>query len=155
MGQKAPLRRRQHHGPGLAKARSVALRHRQRPPTLSRELEELILELAERMSEGAVREAADGDAYFGSTMFSVNLSLLEARWRGPLPREELREVLEGSVRLRLRLGRIARAEAAHRAPARDFGCAEIETQMTLVDDALHFDVDIEMPIVAPAIAAKL
>jgi len=134
-------------GPGLAKATRAALRRRPGGWALSRDAEETIFALAERMSEGSVRRGDDGsDTYYGSTMFTVPLDALRARWRSTLPVETLRDLVEGSVRVRLRAMRIARAEAAHRVPDQGFGTAQVETRVAIVDDSLHLDVDLEVPL---------
>lgn len=137
-------------GPGLAKAtRGGTIRERQGAKALSREAEELIFRLAEILSEGSIRETAEGSTYFGSCMLTVELARLEASWRGPLDpagREALRVAVEGSVRVKLRAMRIACAEAAHRVPDRAFGTASVETRVMIRDAQLHIDVDVEVPL---------
>lgn len=137
-------------GPGLAKAtRGGTVRERAGSRALSREAEELIFRLAEILSEGSIRETADGATYFGSCMLTVELGRLEEGWRGPLDpdgREALRLAVEGSVRVKLRAMRIACAEAAHRVPDRAFGTASVETRVMIRDAQLHIDVDVEVPL---------
>ncbi|HJK93846.1 MAG TPA: hypothetical protein RMH85_04830 [Polyangiaceae bacterium LLY-WYZ-15_(1-7)] len=135
--------------PGLAKATRGATWRRRGGEALTREAEELLFALAERMSEGSVREAGAQPTYFGSTMFTIDLETFSARWRGGLDaegRERLRASVEGSVRVRLRAMRIACADAAHRVPDRGFGTALVETQVSLRGDQLHLDVDVEVPL---------
>ena len=139
-GPKTPAR-----GPGLAKATRGALRQGEMR-ALSREAEELLFRHTERMSEGSVRAGPDGDTYFGSTMFTVDLSAVAASWRGELDREQLAALIDGSVRVRVRLMRLACAEAAHRVPGRQFGTAQVETSVEVVGDKLHLDVDLEVPL---------
>ncbi|MEM9070177.1 MAG: hypothetical protein AAGE52_16840 [Myxococcota bacterium] len=136
--------------PGLAKAtRGSRLRERIAGVALSRQAEETIFQTAEVMSEGSVREGPEGATYFGSTMLTVDLERLRQTWRGALDtldRERLRRAVEGSVRVKLRAMRIARAEAAHRLPDRSFGTAAVETVVHLRGSQLHIDVDLEVPL---------
>ncbi len=129
--------------PGLAKARRGAFL---KAGVLSREAEVWLMRLCGRMSEGEVRTLPSGDAYFGSTMFSVDLHALEREWRGSLNREALRVAVEGSVRMRIRLMRLAQADATQRVPTRVWGTTETETRVYRQGEALHIDVDIEAPL---------
>ena len=113
---------------------------------LSREGEELLFALAERMSEGEVRDTRGGRAYFGSTMWTVRAGDLAPHWRGTLDLEQLQRTLQGSVRVRLRAMRLACADAAHRAPSEPFGTAIVETRISVVEDRLHIDTDVEVPL---------
>ncbi len=139
-----------HRGPGLAKARRGSrVRGRHPGEALSRQAEEDLFVCSEVMSEGSIRCGPEGDTYFGSTMFTVDLGRLARSWRGPLDgteRERLRRMVEGSVRVKLRAMRIACAEASHRLPDRLFGTAAVETTVHLRGEQLHIDVDIEVPL---------
>ena len=104
------------------------------------------MRLCLRMSEGDVREAPEGDSYYGSTMFSIDLMELQRQWRGPLDRDALRNAVEGSVRVRLRLMRLAVADAKQRVPERIWGTSISETRVYLKGDALQMDVDVEAPL---------
>lgn len=126
--------------PGLAKARRGAFL---RSGVLSREAEVLLMRLISRLSEGSVRQEASGDSYFGSTMFSVDLDVLAASWRGTLDREALRSAVEGSVRMRIRLMRLSAADAKQRLPGRIWGTTTSETRVAIQGDSLHIDVDVE------------
>ncbi len=130
-------------GPGLSKARRGACLKR---GALTREGEELLFALAERMSEGEVRQTRGARAYYGSTMLTVHARDLAPRWRGELDLSVLRAAIDGSVRVRLRAMRLACADAAHRAPSEALGTAIVETRITQVDDRLHIDVDVEVPL---------
>jgi hypothetical protein len=134
-------------GPGLSKAsRGAALRK----GILTREGEELLFALAERMSEGEIRDddrcEPSGRCYFGSTMLTLKASRLAPHWRGPLELEALQRAVAGSVRVRLRAMRLACADAAHRAPTERFGTAIVETHISVVEACLHIDVDLEVPL---------
>ena len=104
------------------------------------------MRLISRLSEGSVRSEASGDSYFGSTMFSVDLEVLAASWRGTLDREALRSAVEGSVRMRIRLMRLSAADAKQRVPDRICGTTTSETHVALQGDSLHIDVDVEAPL---------
>lgn len=135
-------------GPGLAKAVRAGIRHVPGHSVLSRGVEEAIFRHAEVMSEGSLREAGDAGSYFGSTMITVDLDALRSCYRGSLDgpgRERLRDLVDGSVRMRLRAMRIACAEVVRRAPDRPFGTAQVETQVRVVRGKLHLDVDLEVP----------
>ena len=130
-------------GPGLSKARRGAAL---RGGALTREGEELLFALADRMSEGEVRDSEDGRSYFGSTMLTLLATDLEPHWRGPFDLGIVQSSIDGSVRIRLRAMRIACADAAHRAPSESFGTAIVETRISVVGDRLHIDVDVEVPL---------
>ena len=98
------------------------------------------------MSEGEIRQTRSGRAYYGSTMLTVHASDLLPRSRGELDMTVLRDAIAGSVRVRLRAMRLACADAAHRAPSEPLGTAIVETRITQVDDRLHIDVDVEVPL---------
>jgi hypothetical protein len=111
---------------------------------LSRPLEEELFRHAEILSEGSCRKA--GDSYFGSTMISVELERLGKVLRGGLDaavRRTLMEAVDGSVRVRLRAMRLARAEAMRRVAGRELGTVYVETRVRLTEHQLHIDVDLE------------
>lgn len=113
--------------------------------TLTREAEERLFRNVEVLSEGAVRDGA----WFGSTMITVDLDRLEGELRDPLDaeaRERLLAAIAGSVRVRIRAMRLARAEVARRFPDRKLGTAQMETRIRLHEGKLHVDVDLEVPI---------
>ncbi|HEX2676705.1 MAG TPA: hypothetical protein VHM19_08700 [Polyangiales bacterium] len=116
---------------------------------MSRALEEEIFRCAEVLSEGSCRSGDQGGTYFGSTMISVELERLRKVTRGGLDHEERRllaEAVDGSVRVRLRAMRLARAEAARRIPDRALGTVCVETRVRLTDRQLHIDVDLEASV---------
>lgn len=82
-------------------------------------------------------------------MFSVDLEAVSRRL-GARPSllafAELRDAVEGSMRVRLRLMRWARAEAARRVPSHMLGMATVETRVRLDENQLHIDVDLEVPL---------
>jgi hypothetical protein len=82
-------------------------------------------------------------------MFSVDLMAV-ARLLGAPPSArafaELHLAVEGSMRVRLRLMRWARAEAARRVPSHMLEMATTETRVRLDENELHIDVDLEVPL---------
>ena len=79
-------------------------------------------------------------------MISIDLERLEPWFRGGLDArvlERLTQAVDGSVRVRLRAMRLARAEAARRVPNRLLGTAHVETRIRLSGRQLHIDVDLE------------
>ncbi|MEO0322832.1 MAG: hypothetical protein AAF447_07730 [Myxococcota bacterium] len=141
-----------HAGPmrPLARARRGGLRRAGAHLVLDRVAVELIFALAERMSEGTLREdGPGGPRYDGSTMLTVDLERLAPHWREALDgagRERLIRAAEGSVRLRLRAMRLARADVAHRLPGCALGPVVAATSVRIVDAQLHLDVDLEVPL---------
>ncbi len=135
---------------GLAKARRGAVMRRRGGEALSRETEEWLFEAPDVLCEGSVREGRAGKAsWFGSTMITFDLDTIASRYRGTFDRDaqnRLVSALEGSVRVRIRAMRIACAEVARRLPDRRLGTAQVETRVRLVDQKLHLDVDLEVPI---------
>lgn len=132
-----------HRGPGLARATKAPLFRTRRGWALSREAEEALFRHAEVLSEGALDEARAG--YFGSTMVTIDLVAVRRELRG-MSDEALAAAVEGSVRVRLRALRWARAEATRRVPELGFGMATVETTVRIVGEKLHLDVDLEMPV---------
>ena len=67
-----------HRAPGLAKARRSTLARTRGGEALTREAEEALFALSDRMTEGALATRGDDEAWFGTTMFTVPLAELEA-----------------------------------------------------------------------------
>jgi hypothetical protein len=134
----------------LARARRGPLLQRRGSVTISRELEEELFRVAEVLSEGGCRgDPLAREAYFGSTMISVDLGRLQERLRAELDEARWRvlaSAVEGSVRVRIRAMRLAYAEAARRVPGRVLGTAQVEVRVRLTSDQLHIDVDLEAPL---------
>ncbi|MEZ4248848.1 MAG: hypothetical protein R3B99_11470 [Polyangiales bacterium] len=135
-----------HRAPGLAKARRSTLARTRGGEALTREAEEALFALSDRMTEGALATRGDDEAWFGTTMFTVPLAELEATLRGALDPARLANLVEGSVRVRLRAIRLACADVAHRHPQRRFGRSVSETQVRVADGCLQIDVDLHWPI---------
>jgi hypothetical protein len=115
---------------------------------LTRAFEEELWRAAEILSEGGCRDTTRGfrESYFGSSMISIDLERLRPWFRGGLDTatlERLAQAVDGSVRVRLRAMRLARAEAVRRVPNRLLGTAHVETRIRLSGRQLHIDVDLE------------
>lgn len=134
----------------LAKASRHAVLLRRTAIQLTRALEEALFREADVLSEGGLRPTGPGQAtYFGSTMIRVQIVALLAHARPCQDRAEralLADAIEGSVRIRLRAMRLARAEAARRMHRSVLGTALCEIRVSLTTDQLHIDVDLEVPV---------
>lgn len=136
-----------HRPIGLKKATKVGLRRSTNGRlTLTRLAEQRLFEVVTIFNEGELRDGV----YFGSTMLSFDLSALAKDWRGSIEQQneqlELLEAIKASVPVRIRLMRLARADAARRIPEESLGRAVIETRFALLDDQVHVDVDLEVPL---------
>jgi len=104
------------------------------------------------LSEGAIVDGDGGErVYAGSTMVSVALhgeagQLLDT---GPLSDEALLGAVRRSIGFRVRLLRLARAEAERRCAP--FLLREMRTEPVFrIDDGVLFvDIDVECPLAAP------
>lgn len=117
--------------------------------SISRLLEEQLFRDADVLSEGELRRLNERDSYFGSTMIAFDLVRVAGYVQGPLDadaRQHLLHAIEGSVRMRIRAMRLARAEVGRRVPDRPLGTAQIETRARLTTTHLHMDVDLEVPV---------
>jgi hypothetical protein len=134
----------------LAKATRAAVLMHRTAFQITRVLEETLFREADVLSEGSIRSYAPGQStYFGSTMIRVRIAALFARGR-PLANRSQRAALtlaiEGSVRIRLRAMRLARAEAARKLDRSIMGTALCEIRIRDTGDELHIDVDLEVPV---------
>lgn len=135
----------------LAKTQGAALLVRRETVQVTRALEEAIFRHADVLSEGSIRVAGPPghSTYFGSTMISLELARLGSRARGPdqaALHEAIASAIDGSVRVRLRAMRLARAEAARRVHRRTMGTALCEIRVRVSGAYLHIDVDLEVPL---------
>lgn len=134
----------------LVKARSVATLVHHRSWRLSHALEEALFRSADVLSEGGMRVLGTGQStYYGSTMISIDLAKLDRVTHGLdaiASRNALLSAIDGSVRVRLRAMRMARAEAARRVHRRTLGTALCEIRMRMSGSCLHIDVDLEVPL---------
>ena len=92
---------------------------------------------------------AEAAHFFGTSMISVDLAAACAAIRippTPASYAAIAAAAEGSVRVRIRALRWARAEACRRVPESRLGSVSAEIRVHLRDAALHIDVDLEAPI---------
>ena len=102
--------------------------------------ETVLLEEAEIFTEGKMGE---NGIFFGSMLFAIPLSM----WCSS--EKEAREIfrlVEGSVRVRLKLFRRAMAELQLRHPERSLGRAAFETRFQLDRMSVLIDLALEVPM---------
>jgi len=116
---------------------------------ISRLLEEELFRHADVLSEGELRHVDERESYFGSTMIAFDIVRIASFVQGSFDeaaRQRLLHAVEGSVRMRIRAMRLARAEVGRRVPDRPLGTAQFETRARLTNTHLHMDVDLEVPV---------
>ena len=135
-----PLVKFERH-PSLAKREHCAL---------SRAFEEALFRHADVISEGAARPSPRGrTTYFGSTMIAIAFERLAAETHQQFTsraRADLVYIVEGSVRVRLRCMRLARAEAARRTHDALLGTARCDLRVHDLREHLRIDVDLEVEL---------
>jgi hypothetical protein len=113
---------------------------------LTRELEEALFRHADVISEGSTRAMPDArTTYFGSTMIAIAFDRLPSDAHR-VPRAELVHVIEGSVRVRLRAMRLARAEAVRRLNDSTLGTVLCDLRVHDAGKQLRIDVDLEVEL---------
>ena len=134
----------------LVKIRRRPFLVRRQHAALSRALEQALFDHADVLSEGGLRNGPGLQAtYYGSTMISISFARLAAEHSAPLTRvmqNELVRAVEGSVRVRLRAMRLARAEAVRRVYNGVLGTAVCELRVRDDGKQLHIDVDLEAEV---------
>jgi hypothetical protein len=126
--------------PALAKRQHFAL---------SRAFEEALFRHADVISEGDIRKSSRGSTYFGSTMIAISFERLATETHEKFTtraRADLVYIVEGSVRVRLRCMRLARAEAVRRANDALIGTALCDLRVHDVREHLRIDVDLEVEL---------
>lgn len=117
---------------------------------LTRSLEEALFRHADVISEGSTRVMKDSrTTYFGSTMIAVPFERLARESSQPLIgpyRAELVYIIEGSIRVRLRAMRLARAEAGRRVNDALLGTALCDLRVLDAGKLLRIDVDLEVEL---------
>jgi hypothetical protein len=101
-----------------------------------------LFRIAEVLSEGR----ADRDAYFGTTLVTFDLSRLDPRQA--LSASRLLPPIEGSLRVRLRIARLALEDVGRRHPDALLGTASLETRFRAEGARIFADVDVEVPLAA-------
>lgn len=121
----------------LVRARSSA--------ALGPRAEDALFRAAQVLAEGS----ATGEAYFGSTLVTIDLCALSpalAAATAEPERERIFRAVEGSVRVRLRAMRIALADVARRFPAASLGTASVQMRFRRRQTVVDLDVDVEVPL---------
>jgi hypothetical protein len=117
---------------------------------LTRALEEALFRHADVISEGATRHMPKvGNTYFGSTMIAIAFDRLATETHQKFTRHaraSLVNVVEGSVRVRLRCMRLARAEAVRRVTDARIGTVLCDLRVHEDGAHLRIDVDLEAPM---------
>ncbi|MET0385375.1 MAG: hypothetical protein ABW321_05420 [Polyangiales bacterium] len=102
------------------------------------------------ISEGSLRVMPKlGHTYFGSTMIAIAFERLAIETHRQFTRHArvaLVHVVEGSVRVRLRCMRLARAEASRRVNDAQLGTALCDLHVHQDGTHLRIDVDLEVPM---------
>lgn len=99
-----------------------------------------LFRIAEVLSEGR----ADRGAYYGTTLVTFDLSRLDP---GQAPSAaRLLPPIEGSLRVRLRIARMALEDVGRRHPDASLGTATLETRFRAEGARIYADVEVEVPI---------
>lgn len=126
-----------------------AIRHAERSALTGQAIEALF-GAADVMTEGRVDAAG---CWYGSILITIDLAGVRQRCRGlddPAELARFLDVVEGSVRVRLRAHRLACAQLYERFPGHAVGTASIETRFSRGPDHLRVDVDLEASIEQPS-----
>jgi len=110
---------------------------------------EVLLGNARRISEGQVE---DGEIYYGSTMITLDLARPGERIRSaadPQASRKLAELMQKDRRVRRRLERIGREEAA-RVAGQALDRPVTDLRITTRDAQVLVDIDVEGALAAPA-----
>jgi hypothetical protein len=144
-------------GPGIVKARSAPLVAARKVLVVRRSQARWRdwFDQADIVSEGSARQEADGRVWYGSTSLILPIGALAAGVDGGRGGVEVVEkdavalmarFAERDVHLRLRTLRIARREAALRAPSR-LGRVVCEIRVLGEDGGVRIDVDVQAPLI--------
>lgn len=99
-----------------------------------------LFRIAEVLSEGR----ADRGAYFGTTLVTFDLSRLDPSQ--VLSAARLLPPIEGSLRVRLRIARMALEDVGRRHPDALLGTANLETRFRADGARIFADVEVEVPL---------
>jgi hypothetical protein len=127
--------------PPVAVRPGALLRARQ-GQVLAPRAEHDLFRVAEVLSEGR----SEGSAYFGSTLVTFDLRRLDPRL---LSAASMLSAIEGSVRVRLRIARLALEDVARRHPDALLGTATLESRFRADGTCILVDVDVEVPFASP------
>lgn len=124
---------------GLVPARRLTVRRHEQHARLSLAAEESLFRAADYLFEGR----QEAERFYGSFMMQVPLERLQRAWRNIPESDELRSLLEGSVRIRVRLARLALREAVARFPGEQLGTVEVESRFVVDERSVRIDLDLD------------
>lgn len=134
----------------LAKIQRRPFLAKRQQTVLTRGLEEALFRHADVISEGGLRLLPSiGHTYFGSTMIAIAFERLAHETQQTFTRRSralLVNVVEGSVRVRLRCMRMARAEAVRRVHDKQLGTVLCDLRVHEDGTHLRIDIDLEAPM---------
>lgn len=119
-------------------------------PALSGPAIEVLFRCAATLTEGA--SEASGQ-WFGSVMITFDLARVAKACRGlesATAVEHFASLASGSVRVRVRGHRLARAEIVRRFPDRNIDTVSMESSFRHEGNLLHMDIDLEVPVEVPS-----
>jgi hypothetical protein len=133
----------------IKKTARMPLLQEVRGVTLTTSAVQMILSIAEVVSEGETESSESGKShiYRGSTLVTVDMNKVPLDiTKTPETLEHLRSAVARSLLLRIGLMRIARKEAERRAYPRFPREMSADTAFRIVDNRLLIDIDIECPL---------
>jgi hypothetical protein len=129
--------------PGLAKTHLALLAVARSPRVRATEGRwRALFDAADSVSEGSIRHEAGGDVWYGSTSLILPLSGDAT----PAEREFVAAVAARDLHVRVRALRLARREAASRAPGA-LGRTTCEIRVECVSRGVRIDVDVQAPLI--------
>lgn len=102
---------------------------------------QLVLDVADTVSEGAARNEKDGPVWYGTTSILVPRHCLV-----PGRELELRDAAARDLHVRVQVIRIAYREASQRAPF-PLGTIAADLTMTVESEGLRIDIDVQAPLI--------
>ncbi len=124
---------------GLVRAKLIQVLRKGPRPALTSAAEESLFRRAEFLFEGT----RDRDRFFASFMMQISLDRLRTEWREMPTPEQLQSILEGSVRVRIRLARLALREVVARYPNERLGPVELDARCVVDANTIRIDLDLE------------
>lgn len=145
-----------------ARARRMrVLETRARGPVLTAQAIDELFRSADVMVEGSLSEKGGDATFFGSMMITFLLDRLVEHGReegrrldGEEALERLASAIAGSVRVRIRAHRMARAQVYERFPDRSVGTVVVETRFSRTGARLYVDIDLEAPVEVASTARR-
>ncbi|MGF1467642.1 MAG: hypothetical protein ACFCGT_16070 [Sandaracinaceae bacterium] len=110
---------------------------------------EALFRNAEVLIEGALADEGGEARFYGSVMITVDLDAMRSACRGLEGDRAIAELVEataGSVRVRIRVHRLARRALRERFPDREVGTAILESTFSRAGPSLLVDIDLEAAV---------